>query len=361
MNPSSKQSIRVLVVEDARSKPRLLSRLLQSCSDFVVVGVAGDGKMAITEAQRLHPQVIAMDIDLPVLDGYEATRQIMQLCPTPIVLISSQNKAPLSLVEALDSGALTVVYSPTGHAGILADAKEHDEISFLTTLRLMANVRVVTRHALRSTPNETRQPSTIQVGKTLGDQLVAAHPQLLAIAASTGGPAALQTVLQGLGSEFPLPILVVQHITPGFVATLVEWLNRTVPFQVKIAYQNEYIQPGHVYVAPQSHHLLVRTPGVIHLRAAAEQDRLCPSADLLFESIASAYGKYAIGLILTGMGDDGTRGLRRLHTAGSPTLAQDAESAIVYGMPGAAVEAGAISQIVPLASLAGTILRLVQG
>jgi two-component system chemotaxis response regulator CheB len=181
----------------------------------------------------------------------------------------------------------------------------------------------------------------------------------LAIAASTGGPAAVQAVLRGLSTGFPLPILVVQHIARGFVPALAEWLNNTLSLPVRVAQQGEALHPGRVYLAPEDHHLVAHEPGMAGLRPTAAGDRFCPSADLLFETVARVYGGAAIGLVLTGMGDDGTRGLLTLRTAGATTLAQDAASCVVYGMPRAAVEAGAITRSEPLAIIANVILGLV--
>ena len=184
-------------------------------------------------------------------------------------------------------------------------------------------------------------------------------PRLLALAASTGGPSAVQTILRGLGPDFPLPTLVAQHIARGFVENMVAWLNRTTPLPVRIARPEEYLLPGHVYVAPDGQHLLAGEGGVARLRPGASGDRYCPSADMLFEGVASIYGSRAIGVILTGMGNDGARGLSTLRAAGSVTLAQNETSCVVYGMPQAAVAAGAVALIESLSDLAATILQLV--
>jgi two-component system chemotaxis response regulator CheB len=354
MNRSPNQPIRVLLVEDSRAQRELLLGLLRASGDFEVVGTASNGKEAIAEAQRLRPNVIAMDVHLPILDGYEATRQIMRLCPTPIVLISSQGDTARRSIEALAVGALAVVSKPGGRP----DADDERK-AFLTTLRLMADVRVVTRHAARP-PITDRRPSTSgRPGISVVGHRSLVVPQVLAIAASTGGPAALQTVLRGLGVGFPLPVLVVQHIARGFVPALVEWLNNTIAAPVRIAQQGERLLPGQIYLAPEDRHLVAREPGAAGLRPLAAGDRFCPSADLLFETVASVYGAGAIGLVLTGMGDDGMRGLLALRAAGAPTLAQDAASCVVYGMPRAAVEAGAITRSEPLATIADVILELV--
>jgi two-component system chemotaxis response regulator CheB len=248
------------------------------------------------------------------------------------------------------------VSKPRGRTGALAAPPVDDErAAFLRTVRLMADVRVVTRHPARAAANDQRAVSSFVVGRS------SAVPQVLAIAASTGGPAAVQTVLRGLGAGFPLPILMVQHIARGFVSALVEWLNNTVPLPVRIARQGERFLPGQVYLAPEDSHLLVGAPGFVSLPAIAADDRFCPSADRLFVSVAKAYGASAIGLVMTGMGDDGTRGLLALHAAGALTLAQDAASCVVHGMPRAAVEAGAITRVEALTALAGTILALTGG
>jgi two-component system, chemotaxis family, protein-glutamate methylesterase/glutaminase len=194
------------------------------------------------------------------------------------------------------------------------------------------------------------------------DTLQAANPnapQLLAIAASTGGPGAIQTILLGLGANFRLPTLVAQHIAHGFVEGMVAWLNRTTPLPVHVAQLGERLVPGHVYLAPDGQHLLSSASGVVCLRPSAAGDRYCPSADLLFEGVAGSYGSRAIGVILTGMGNDGARGLATLRAAGSITLAQNEASCVVYGMPQAAVATGAVVRIEPLNDLAGIILQLV--
>ena len=364
MKRSPNQPIRVLVVEDSRAQRELLLALLRGSGDFEVVGTASNGKEAIAEAQRLRPNVIAMDIHLPILDGYEATRQIMRQCPTPIVLISSQGDTARRSIEALAAGALAVVSKPGGRA-----EGADERATFLTTLRLMADVRVVTRYSSRLLTTDHRPPASGQVGGPVDGSFIPARgrrrspvaPKILAIAASTGGPAAVQTVLRGLGTGFPLPILVVQHIARGFVPALVEWLNNTVALPVRVAQQGERLIPGQVYLAPEDHHIVAHDPGAAALRPVVAGDRFCPSADLLFDSVAKVYSAAAIGLVLTGMGDDGTRGLLALRAAGAPTLAQDAASCVVYGMPRAAVEAGAITRSEPLAMIGEVILGMVGG
>jgi two-component system chemotaxis response regulator CheB len=337
------QPIRVLIVEDSRSQRELLVRLLQSSGTFEVVGTAVNGMEAVEATQKLHPDVIAMDIHLPVFDGYEATRQIMHTCPTPIVMISnSLGIEGRRSVEALAAGALAVLRKP---GNVTHTEYEEDRVNLLTTLRLMADVPVVTRYPVRPPRPARLQP-----------QSPTNRIQVLAIAASTGGPAAIQMLLSGLGKTFPVPIMVVQHISRGFVEALVDWLNTTLPLQIRIATHHERMQPGCVYMAPDEYNLVALDRDVVGLQSCTSQDRYCPGADTLFESVAKVYGQQAIGVILTGMGDDGARGLKTLRTRGGYTLAQDEASCIVYGMPHAAVEMQAVDRVGTVAQIAQDIL-----
>jgi two-component system chemotaxis response regulator CheB len=350
---SSGQPIRVLIVEDSRAQCELLAGLVRA-DGMEVAGTVGDGRAAVAETQRLRPDVIAMDIHMPILDGYAATRQIMQSCPTPIVLISSASDASQRTVAALAAGALTVVRKPGGGSD---PEQASDRASFVRTIRLMADVLVVTRHAAK--PSAQLIHPTVQPGRTDGLP-IAGGARILAIAASTGGPMAVQTLLNGLGRHFPLPILLAQHITRGFVVPLAEWLGTATQLPIHVAVPNQQLLPGHVYLAPDDQHMSVLTCHYAACRSVQSGDRYCPSADILFESVAAAYGRRAIGVILTGMGDDGARGLRALRAAGGYTLAQDQASCVVYGMPQAAVNMGAVERVAPLQDLARVVCDLMR-
>jgi two-component system chemotaxis response regulator CheB len=300
----------------------------------------------------------------------------MQRCPTPIVLLSgSAEEAQRHSAEALSSGALAMVRAPDRRA---------DHTQLLTTLCLMADVPVVTRHAARWAPAASqpcdaapapalahaaaRRTARRAARSIAGPQAAPPAPEVLALAASTGGPAALQSLLSGLaaalansdGQAQPKqapPILIAQHISRGFVQALADWLERTTSLPAHVVYDEQRLLPGHIYLACDGQHLLAGQAGAARLRPGAEHDRYCPSADALFESVAQVYGARSIGVVLTGMGDDGARGLWALRAAGGQTFAQDEASCVVYGMPGAAVAAGAVGQIAPLAGLAEIILR----
>jgi two-component system chemotaxis response regulator CheB len=344
------ERIRVLVVEDSRAQRELLVALLEESGIFTVVGTASSGPQAVESTVRLRPDIIAMDIHMPGFDGYEATRQIMRQTPTPIVMVSSSiGDAARRSLEAQTVGALAVVRKPGSR---FHREYEQDREVLLRTLRLMADVPVVTRHTRRVQPMPAPADGSGQQSSIRNRRF-----SLLAIASSTGGPAAVQVLLQGLGKDFPLPIMLAQHIARGFVEALVDWLQNTTPFVLRIATSGERMQPGHVYLPPDDQHILVHEQHMVRLRPIADGDRYCPSGDYLFESVARVYGRHALGVILTGMGNDGARGLRVLHERGGHTFAQDEASCVVYGMPQAAVALGAVTRIEPLGNLAQALLQ----
>jgi two-component system chemotaxis response regulator CheB len=338
--------IRVLVVDDSATVRELLVRMLQGDPGLQVVGVARDGEEAVRLAARLKPDVITMDIRMPRMDGFQATKKIMQQTPTPIVVVSaSVESEDLKITfNAIRAGALTVVEKPRGPAGPGYEAIRDD---LVTTVRLMSEVKVVRRWATGML--KRREPVSLRT-----DVRTAA----VAIAASTGGPAALHQVLGAMPADFPVPVVVVQHIARGFCQGMVHWLDGATKLRVETAQQGEALKAGCVLVSPDDRHLSVTHDGRVLLRTRKPEDRLCPSADLLFESVAEAYGRKALGVILTGMGRDGVVGLRRMKAGGGRVLAQDEESCVVFGMPKEAIAAGVVDRVVPLEGMAAAIAEM---
>ena len=330
--------IRVLVAEDSATAREVLLAILATDSGIEVVGVAKDGGEAVALTQRLRPDIVTMDIHMPVLDGYEATRRIMVEAPTPILIVSASVnlKETQAGLNALRVGALGLCEKPS-----LADSAEAVEARarFLETVRALSDVKVVRR--TRATPVERHDASVHSGG----------FAEIIAIAASTGGPAALAQLVAALPPDLPVPLLAVQHNTRGFMPALAGWLNGAGNLRVRIASHGDPLEPGVLALAPDDHHLGVGRQRRIALDAGAPIGAFRPSATFLFESVARSHGPQALGVVLTGMGADGVDGLRRLRDAGGRVFAQDEASSVVFGMPRAALAAGVVNEVVGLADL----------
>jgi two-component system, chemotaxis family, protein-glutamate methylesterase/glutaminase len=339
--------IRVLIVEDSPVVGEHLRRIISSDPRFEVVAIATCGEQAIELAGRLRPDVISMDIQLPGIQGFEATQQIMAEHPTPIVVVSGVEMEAMTVaMRAMRAGALAVVEKPTSttHEDYVALAGK-----LCTQLAIMSEVRVVRQRPLSYRPGAANHPR-----RPLGSGY-----QLLGIAASTGGPGALMQVLSDLGANFSLPIVVVQHMTPAFLPGFAEWLGKVTPFSVSIVQRPTALQPGKVFLAPpeNSHMVVDGLTGLCDNQPPIGGHR--PAGNALFSSMARTLGDSAIGVLLTGMGDDGAAGMRDLRQAGAYTIAEDESTAIVYGMPGAAVRLGAVRETLPLGEIGPRVSQLV--
>jgi two-component system, chemotaxis family, protein-glutamate methylesterase/glutaminase len=350
--------IRAIVVDDSPTAQKLLVTILQRAEGIQVVGVGADGEEAVRLTKRLRPSVVTMDVRMPRMDGLEATRRIMRDTPTPIVVVTADlMQADMNLTfEALRAGALTVVGKPG-----LADRETCERV--IRTVKLMAAVPVVHHWDRRDwRPPEALEALHPPAPATRADPSVEkdveGQVQMIGIASSTGGPATLAKILGRLPADFSAPILVVQHVTNGFVTGLAEWLDGVTPLHVGLASHGETPQPGNILLAPDDYHVQVNAQGVVELSKGTPYKGLRPSANYLFHSLARAYGHRAIGIVLTGMGDDGVEGLLALRQAGGLTLAQDEQSCVVYGMPREAVTRDAVDQVLPLDQIAPTLRRV---
>jgi two-component system chemotaxis response regulator CheB len=325
--------------------------MINSAPDMHTVGLAKDGLEAVQMTHELHPDVILMDLIMPRMDGLEATSEIMHAVPTPIVLIT----ASLSLHEtgiafrALSLGALAVQRKPVGPA----HAEHATEAALLLNkLRLMADVQVI-RHRKDRVASLTTSPTPPKEAL-----MMSAPAEVVGIVSSTGGPAALVAIIQGLPPDFPIPVVIVQHISPEFVDSLRMWIARTAALTVTIARPGDQPRPGSVYLAPGGKHLRLNRSHRFELDENPRAVYHIPSGDVFLESIGNNYGKRAIGIVLTGIGDDGARGLKVMSDAGAFTIAQDEATSVVYGMPKAAVALGGVRQVLPLPDIAPALARL---
>jgi two-component system chemotaxis response regulator CheB len=340
------KKIRVLIVEDSKVIRDFLEHIIGNDPRLEIVGAVGSAEQAFLILNRASPDVISMDIRLPGMNGFEATQRIMAERPTPIVVVSaSVEKEDLRItMNALQAGALTVLEKPVG-----TSSAEYEALAerLCTQLAIMSQVKVVRRRANVMPTHRLDRPLVSQPG---------GH-RMLGIVTSTGGPSALVELLGGLGSEYPLPILLVQHITSSFLEGFASWLESACPFSVVIVRNRVVPAPGTVYVAMQDRHLRIERGGL----QVDAGDPICaqrPSGTMLFESMARTFGSGALGVLLTGMGEDGAEGLLQIRNRGGHTIAEDESTAVVYGMPAAAVRLGAVCESLPLPAIAPRILEL---
>ncbi len=335
--------IRVLVVEDSPTVREFLIQTLCSDPAIEVVGTAETGEEALEAVERFRPDIITMDIHMPRMNGFDATRRIMETHPTPIVIVSGAADATdtAKAFRAIESGALAVLSKPTGvgHPEYQQSAAE-----LVRTVKLMSEVKVVRRWP-RNRLAEVVPETSLCKGIRL--QTTQSQPRIVAIGASTGGPPVLQTILAALPRNFPIPVLIVQHIAAGFTRGLVEWLAQTSSLPVHVPAHGQSVLPGQVYVAPDGLHMAVGADGHIQLRSDEPDNGLRPSVACLFRSVAKAYGPSAVGVLLTGMGKDGAWELKLMKEQGAVTIAQDRETSVVHGMPGEAIRLGGATYVLP--------------
>jgi two-component system, chemotaxis family, protein-glutamate methylesterase/glutaminase len=347
-----KGRIRVLVVEDSLTVRKRLVEVLESDPSFVVVGEAKDGKEAIELCQRLRPDVVTLDMMLPVLSGVAVTEHIMAYCPTPILIVSaSVNRGELfKTYDALAAGAVDVLEKP--RAGAAGDTWDR---SFLSTVKLISRIRVITHIGGRFKPN-----AVAAVGDLRSRADGKPEYRVAAIGASTGGPAAVLQILRALPPDFPLPVLVVIHMAEIFATSLSEWLDGQSALRVRYAADGEPLpERGRacVLLAPPGRHLVV-SQGRLRLSDAPERHSCRPSVDVLFESVEQQFGPQAIACLLTGMGRDGAAGMLAARLSGAMTIAQDEASSVVFGMPAEAIRLGAAARVLPIELIAPALAEL---
>lgn len=337
--------ITVLLVDDSPVVLTVLKRILAPCADIEVVGTARNGSEALELIPKLSPRVICTDLHMPVMDGLELTREVMNRFPTPILVVSvSVKDNVVNVFKVLEAGAVDVYPKPQG----VLEGEYCDQRNGLAQkIRILAGVSVVRRRRRIEAPSPP--PSN--------GELAAVSLKIVAIGASTGGPVALQRVLSALPSSFPIPIVCVQHISDGFLQGLVEWLGSVCDLKVGIAQEGWQPLPGTVYFPPEGTHLLFDAEGRFRYSREQAVNGHRPSVSRTFESAAGVFGGAVIGVLLTGMGNDGADGMKAIHDAGGITIAQDEKTSVVFGMPKQAIEKGAAKIIAPL----DEIPRLVAG
>ena len=356
--------IKVLIVDDSALVRKVLTEILSSDPLIEVVGAAVDPIAARDKIKRLNPDVLTLDIEMPKMDGITFLANIMRLRPMPVVMISSLTEKGADItLQALEIGAVDFVSKPK--IDVAHGMEEYAE-TIIEKIKVASKARVRTKDVRvdSGTSSESSVPERLSADAVLAKKGTAKHfsstEKIIAIGASTGGTEARKDVLMGFPADTP-GIVITQHIPAQFSGPFAKRMNGCCAMEVCEATDGEQILPGHVYIAPGSHHLLVVRSGARYLCKLSDGppvNRHKPSVDVLFRSVAQNAGANAIGVILTGMGNDGAAGLKEMQETGAPTIAQDESTSVVWGMPGEAVKLGAADAIVPLNKAAGNVLKL---
>lgn len=396
---------RVLITDDSALVREILAEILESDPDIMIVGEAENGQQAVDMVLQLKPDLVTMDLEMPVMDGHAAIEHIMAEHAVPILVISSLDDA-FNAYAAVSRGALEVIGKPQ------LEGLKAEELT--RKVKMLAKIQVIKHlkpaHNCSHNPlsdnsvaSQTRDSKPFQTGhshvrripssssqtpssrssaleaSTFKERIFQdnsfressaqhsikenhssslAAKQIFAIASSTGGPQALETIFKKLPVDFPAPIVVAQHISDGFAGGLVEWLDHNVALGVKLAEEGQLLQAGNVYISPSESHMQITLSRQVRLLAQPSGSIYHPNCDLLLESVAQAYADKAVGIICTGMGNDGVAGMQSLHDKGATTLAQDEQSSVIYGMNQVAIQQQCISQVLSLDALPGRMLLL---
>ena len=334
------EKIRVLIVDDSALVRVALRTILESDPIFEVVGEAKDGREGVEKTFRLKPNVVTMDLKMPVMGGVEAIKEIMEKIPTPVIIISSLDVNVI--VRALGAGAMDFV-PVTGEVETIAD-------EVIEKVRIASRIRPLKHIHLKPLVHKVAERGLPESSK-----------KIVVIGISTGGPQALQVLFSQLPENFPAGIIVVQHMANGFVEGLTEWLQGSSPLQIRVAKAGDIIQRGTVLFAPDAVNLGISEQGTIFLKEDHSHKMLyVPSINFLMESAAMNYGQNLVGVLMTGMGSDGADGLGRIQRQGGVTIAQDEKSSIIFGMNKVAIEKGYADHILPLEKIADELIRLVE-
>jgi two-component system, chemotaxis family, protein-glutamate methylesterase/glutaminase len=357
---SAGKPIRVLVVDDSAFMRKVLTGIISSDPQLEVCGEARDGREAVSQLQSLNPDVVSMDINMPHMDGLQATEIIMSSNPHPILIVSSESREGAEVtLTALQLGAIDFVAKPSG--GIDFDMSSvKDELC--RKLKMAAKVRVV-RTAARSSSSrnlavppaapsshgngQSKAPARTHAGSPSSFKGAGRFP-IVVIASSTGGPATLMKLVPSFPADFPGAVILVQHMPGNFTSQFSQQLAEISQIKVKEAEAGEIVVPGQLYVCPGSHHLRISATGRIVLEDGPRISGYRPCADLTFESVVAYCGAHTVGVVLTGMGNDGSKGVQAVKAAGGHVIAQDESTAVIFGMPQEAIKTGAVDQVLPI-------------
>jgi len=354
--------VRVLIVEDSLVCAEIIKQILETDKDIEVVGIAVNGEEAINLVTRLKPDIITMDIHMPKMNGLEATEYIMAYHPTPIIVVSSSihDRDTHLAFEAISAGALDVLEKPDP---IIWENFAQIGNELIKKVKFLSKVKVITHIKGRRKQRRIAVQQKDQFGVDKEIKFARAYfdlPGIVVIAASTGGPQAIGKVISSLPKNFPLPVVIGQHLAEGFISGFIEWLKSISKMPVKLVEDHEEIRPSVIYVSPVSKNTIIAEPGIFELVPPRSEDVYHPSLDLLLSTAAGTFKMNTIGVILTGMGSDGAKGLKRIYDLGGYTIAQDEKTSTVFGMPKAAIEMEAVKEILPINDIGERLRQLAE-
>ncbi|MBF0564018.1 MAG: chemotaxis-specific protein-glutamate methyltransferase CheB [Nitrospirae bacterium] len=365
-----KRNIRVLIVDDSGFTREVLSSILSSDDEILVVGEAANGREAVKKVRTLSPDVVTMDIEMPIMNGIEAIEKIMSTTPVPIMAVTSLDDVNTAYM-AISKGALDVFLKP--------GFDEQSSKSFIQKLKLLSRYRLIGKDNGLVIPKTAISVIKLPIGTPGALEVHEAHEahealealdisklyqdscrKIIAIASSTGGPKALAHILPYFPQSFPYPVVIAQHISDGFVSGMVEWLKTICKIDIKVAENGEYLKPSTVYVNPSEWNMIVTSGKSIELQARQSNNIYHPSCNVLLTSAADAFRQNTLGIILSGMGKDGVDGMKKIKESGGTTIAQDETTSVVFGMNKAAIDEGTIDKVLPASAIGKEILSVIK-
>lgn len=349
--------IKVFLVEDSPVALTILQRVLNSTSEIKIVGTAKNGLIALEEIPKSNPDIVCTDLLMGKMDGLELTKQLMAFHPVPILVISQvvTDNDTKKIGQLMEAGVLDVFPKPK--TGFIQDYEKQQQ-GLIEKIKLLSGVKVFSKSkkALIAPKIEKPEPIKLEFNQDFASKK---NYKIVSIGVSTGGPSTLRSIFQQLPHNFPLPIVCIQHISEGFLDSLIDWLNLESPLKIKVAEIGELPLPGKVYFAPEKYHLELDNQGKFNYSDAEPVNSHRPSVTHTFNAIANFYGKNTIGILLTGMGKDGALGMKKINHFGGMTIAQDKATSIIFGMPQEAINIGVVQKVLPLSKIPIELMNLV--
>jgi two-component system chemotaxis response regulator CheB len=342
---------RILIVDDSAYARQAIKKIIEQDKSLEVAGIAADGIEAMAKTLKFKPDIITLDFEMPEMDGFSFLRWLMRERPTPVIMVSSHNDSK-TVFKALELGAVDFIAKPTKRASVELQAISKD------LLRKVGGIKDIRMDILRKNLNLLEPEERFELPK----EKIYRDFQIVAIGSSTGGPAALQIILTRLPAEFPAAIVISQHMPRGFTGPLAERLNKLSKVNIIEAAVGDPVEAGTVLICPGGYHLSLNKKGqktIVSLKEGRLTDKYIPSVDLMMTSVAHTFGANAMGVILTGMGNDGKKGMLEIKAKGGYTISESEESAVVFGMPAEAIKANAVESIIPILEIPSEIVKLI--